>query len=132
MKKKLFLALLIATLGGSMLRGQAALLVLIFGDKVASENFYFSLKMGATLADLSGYDEGKNALAFNFGLVNNIKLSDRLFLTPEFLPAASRGIKDVPTLSTGDPGLDQLLIDPDKSNRKLNFSRRDAETQGKA
>jgi len=28
--------------------GQAALLVRLFGDKVASENFYFSMKVDAT------------------------------------------------------------------------------------
>ncbi len=33
-------------------RSQAALLVLLVGEDVASENFYFSLKLGGNLADL--------------------------------------------------------------------------------
>ena len=53
--------------------------------------------------------------------MNNIKLTDRLFLTPEFLPAATKGIREVPLLTTGDANLDALLVEPNSSNRKLNY-----------
>ena len=122
MKKQILISLLFLILSSSaVVKGQAALLVLIFGDKVATENFYFSLKLGATYSIIHGYEDGKNAMSLNFGLVNNIRLTDKLSLIPEFLPLSSRGIKDVPLLSTGDPNLDDLLVDPESSDRKLKY-----------
>ena len=104
-----------------LLKGQAALLVLIFGDKVATENFYFSLKVGVTYSMITNVDEGKNRVSANFGLVNNIRLTDRLYLTPEFLPLSPRGVKDVPILTTGNPNLDDLLVNPSSTDRKLSY-----------
>ncbi len=101
--------------------GQAAILVLLFGDKVASENFYFSLKAGANITNISNTEAEKKNIGFNFGLVANIKLSDRLSLVPEFAPLSPKGNRDVPIMSTGDPALDSLLINPDKTQRKLNY-----------
>ena len=122
MKKYILTSLLFLILSSSaVVKGQAALLVLIFGDKVATENFYFSLKLGATYSIIHGYEDGKNATSLNFGLVNNIKLTEKLSLIPEFLPLSSRGIKDVPVLSTGDPDLDDLLVDVESSDRKLSY-----------
>ncbi|MCK5068659.1 MAG: PorT family protein [Bacteroidales bacterium] len=121
MKKYILTSLLFLILSSAAVQGQAALLVLIFGDKVATENFYFSLKLGATYSIIHGYEDGKNAMSLNFGLVNNIRLTDNLSLIPEFLPLSSRGIKDVPLLTTGDPDLDDLLVDPESSDRKLNY-----------
>jgi hypothetical protein len=103
------------------IKGQAALLVLIFGDKVATENFFFSLKVGGTYSMITNVDEGKNRVSANFGLVNNIRLSDRLYLTPEFLPLSPRGVKEVPILTTGNPNLDDLLVNPSSTDRKLSY-----------
>jgi len=113
--------LLMLLLACPMVKGQAALLVLIFGEKAASENFYFSLKIGASFSMITNVEEGKDRPGANFGLINNIRLSDRLFLTPEFLALAPRGVKDVPILSTGDPHLDELLVDPSSTDRKLTY-----------
>jgi len=121
MKKYILTSLLFLSLSSAAIQGQAALLVLIFGDKVATENFYFSLKLGATYSIIHGYEDGKNATSLNFGLVNNIKLTEKLSLIPEFLPLSSRGIKDVPVLSTGNPELDDLLVDVESSDRKLSY-----------
>jgi hypothetical protein len=104
-----------------LLKGQAALLVLIFGDKVATENFFFSLKAGVTYSMITNVDEGKNRVGANFGLVNNIRLTERLYLTPEFLPLSPRGVKDVPILTTGNPNLDDLLVNPSSTDRKLSY-----------
>lgn len=121
MKKYILTFLFFLILSSAAVQGQAALLVLIFGDKVATDNFNFSLKLGANYSIIHGYEDGKNAMSLNFGLVNNIKLTEKLSLIPEFLPMAARGIKDVPLLSTGDPDLDDLLVDPNSSDRKLNY-----------
>lgn len=119
--KKLLIAIGILFIYSQAAFSQAALLVLLFGDKVASENFYFSLKAGANLSDISGTDEGKSRVGFNFGLVANIKLSDRWSLIPEFAPLSPKGNRDVPLKSTGNPSLDALLVNPDKSKREFNY-----------
>ena len=49
MKKIIFITLTFLLFSSSVMKGQAALLVLIFGDKVATENFHFSLKLGRQL-----------------------------------------------------------------------------------
>jgi hypothetical protein len=121
MKKVIICGSILLLMGGGLARGQAALLVLIFGDRVATENFYFSLKLGVTYSIIHGYEEGSNGWGFNFGLVNNIRLNDRLSLVPEFLPFAPRSIRDVPVLTTGNPNLDELLVDPSSADRKLKY-----------
>lgn len=121
MKRILILASLFLFASSGIAKGQAALLVLIFGDKVASENFYFSLKVGVNYSMINGIEEGSNRWGGNFGLVNNIRLSDRFFLTPEFVALSPRGVKDVPNLTTGNPELDELLRDPSSTDRKLTY-----------
>ena len=121
MKKFLYITFLLLTVSAGIAKGQAALLVLIFGEKAASENFYFSLKVGAGYSMISNVEEGKYRPGANFGLINNIKLTDRLFLTPEFLALAPRGVKDVPVLTTGNPNLDELLVNPSSTDRKLTY-----------
>jgi hypothetical protein len=121
MKRLIISSLILLFLANSFASGQAALLVLIFGDKAATEKFHFSLKAGATYSIIHGYDEGDNGLGINFGLVNNIKLSDKFSLIPEFLPLAPRSVRNIPTLSTGDPNLDDLLNNPTSTSRKFNY-----------
>ncbi|MEN8155361.1 MAG: porin family protein [Bacteroidota bacterium] len=122
MKKVFYLVFILLLAGQGVVKGQAALLVLIFGEKVASENFYFSLKVGANYSMVNGVEEGSNRWGPNFGLVNNIKLSERFFLTPEFLALSPRGVTDVPILTTGNPELDALLGNvPSSTDRKLNY-----------
>jgi len=120
--KKLFLAiLLITTVSSGIVKGQAALLVLIFGEKAATENFFFSLKAGVNYSMITNVEEGNNRAGFNFGLVNNIKLTEKFFLLPEFIALSPRGVQDIPTLSTGIPELDDLLGNPEFTDRKLNY-----------
>jgi Outer membrane protein beta-barrel domain len=102
-------------------QGQAALLALLFGDKVATENFHFGLKVGGNMATLSGLDEGNHNLGLSFGLAASIKLSDSFILAPEFLPLSHKGIKDIPALATGNADLDDLLENPSSTVRKLNY-----------
>ncbi len=121
MKKILIIASIFLTMLSGVASGQAALLVLIFGEKAATENFHFSLKVGVDYSIINGYEEGTNRFGGNFGLINNIKLTEKLTLTPEFLPLSRRGIKDVPVLTTGNPDLDDLLVDPTSTDRKLSY-----------
>ncbi len=108
-------------LSSGVLKGQAALLVLIFGEKAATENFYFSLKAGLNYSMITNIEEGRNRTGFTFGLVNNIKLSERFSLLPEFIALSPRGVRDIPTLTTGIPELDDLLGDTEYTDRKLSY-----------
>jgi len=78
----------------SICSAQAGLLVLIFGDKVASESFHLGLDAGLTLSDLPDI-EGSSGAGFYFGLSTYIKLTDKWSLAPEFKPVSPVKIKDV-------------------------------------
>ncbi len=113
--------MLVSFLSVGVVSGQAALLVLIFGEKAATENFHFSLKAGVNYSMITNVEEGNNRAGFNFGLVNNIKLTEKFTLLPEFIALSPRGATDIPTLSTGIPELDDLLGNPEFTDRKLSY-----------
>jgi len=121
MKRILILSSVFLMINIGALNGQAALLVLIFGEKAATENFHFSLKAGFNYSIISEVENGNSRLGANFGLVNNIKLSEKFYLIPEFLALSQKGIRNVPVLSTGNSEMDSLLVDPSSTDRKLNY-----------
>jgi hypothetical protein len=100
---------------------QAAIMVLLFGDKVASENFYFSLKLGANISNLSGLDEGNYKAGFNFGLLATIKFSEKFYLVPEFSALSRKGVNDIKYIPSGIPELDYLIGTPEESKMILNY-----------
>jgi hypothetical protein len=105
----------------STAKSQAALLVLIFGEEVATENFFFNLKLGGNLSNMSGIDNTKSALGLNFGLMVNMRLSDRFFLVPEFMPLSPKGAKSIPFHSTGNASLDQIIQPTTSTAMELNY-----------
>jgi hypothetical protein len=105
----------------STARSQAALLVLLFGEDVASENFFFSLKLGGNLSSLSGIDDSKSALGLNFGLMASMKLSDKFYLVPEFMPLSPKGAKNIPFRSTGNVSLDQVIQPTTSTAMQMNY-----------
>ena len=110
-KRLLFICLLgIFTLPASY--GQAGLLVLIFGDKVASENFYLSIDGALNVSTLPGLDEYKINLGVNYGLGVHIRLSDRFYLKPEFKPLSRKGATKVNPITSvpGDFVVDETKI----------------------
>ena len=120
MKKALpiIIALLfIARIGFS----QAAIIVLIFGDKVASENFYFSVKGGLNLSSTPGIDPSSIKPGAHFGLVANIKISDRFFFAPEFLPLARKGSRNLAIPFSGNPTLDSINLSSGSLSRRLSY-----------
>jgi len=112
---------LLLTASVAPVQGQAALLVLIFGDKVATENFHFGLKGGLNFANLSGIDDTGTKRGFNFGLLANIKLSERWSVVPEFAPLSQKGAKDIPYVLSGLPPVDGVINPPDESQMNLNY-----------
>jgi len=117
----LFLTIIMVGTFTSRANAQAALLVLLFGDKVATENFYFSLKLGGNYANLSGVDNTTGAIGLNFGLQATIKFSDKWRLVPEFTPLSKKGAKDIQYIPSGIPELDNLIGTPDATLMDMNY-----------
>ena len=84
--------------------GQAAILVALFGDKVASENFYFSLKGGLNFSSLGTEANTDFQRGPNFGMLANIRFGERWGIVPEFAAFSIRGAEgDVNPRSRQDP-----------------------------
>ncbi|NME70782.1 outer membrane beta-barrel protein [Flammeovirga aprica] len=88
--QKIITTLLISLFTASICHGQAAILVLIFGDKVASENFHLSLDVGANTSFYSNAP-GDVKVGWNFGLGTHTKISDKFQLVAEFKMISDRG-----------------------------------------
>lgn len=92
--------------------GQAGLLVLIFGDKVATENFYLSIDGALNLSTLPGLDENRLNVGVNYGLGVHIRLNDKWYLKPEFKPLSRKGATKVNPITevSGDFTIDETKI----------------------
>jgi hypothetical protein len=97
LKSALVLFLSLATF--SVAKPQAALLVLILGDKVASEEFHLSVDAGLNVSSMPGLKGQNPTYGFYFGLGTFIKINDKWALTPEFKPVSPRGAKNVSPLN---------------------------------
>jgi hypothetical protein len=93
MKTILTCILLIAF--GTALQAQAALLAIIFGDKVATENFHITVDLGMNFSSLPGLEKQEGTNGFYYGLGTFIKLNDKWALTPELKLLSPRGANNV-------------------------------------
>lgn len=91
--QRLILFTLLSTLTMTISYGQAALIVLILGDKVATEKFHLSIDGALNFASLPGLEKGKTFVGANFGLGTHIKLGNKFYLKPEFKPLSQKGAK---------------------------------------
>ena len=121
MKSKLFLLLLLAFCASFPFQshGQAALLVLIFGDDVATDKFHFSLDGGLNITEIQNLN-GKSAVYVNFGLGAHLKLSDRWSFAPEFKPLSGRGERKIERFTEIPPELGEE-IESIETRVKLNY-----------
>ena len=97
-KKLLQRTLLIIVLSVSAVsfcHGQAAIIVLILGDKVATEQFHLSIDGAINLSSFPGLEEWKVGGGVNFGLGTHIKLGEKWHLKPEFKPLSHKKVKSV-------------------------------------
>jgi hypothetical protein len=110
------LALVLALLAGSgPVLAQSSIVSQIAGDKAASDRLYFGLKFGLSCSELKGLGYGDKLGGFNFGLTATVKLSGKLFLSPEVTLFSRKGATEIPFITTGDPALDPYFADPAKS-----------------
>lgn len=93
------LIFLILTLN-SFVKGQAALIILLLGDKVATEEFHLSMDAGMNVSTFPGLNESERGFGINFGLGTHIKLGENWHLKPEFKPLSRKIADDVNTLTT--------------------------------
>ncbi|PNW25724.1 porin family protein [Formosa algae] len=61
---------------------QAAIIAMIFGDKVASEKFNLSMEIGVPFNSFSNVDDLKIQNGVNFGIAGNLKLSENWYVSP--------------------------------------------------
>lgn len=109
--KKLSRILLISFLICShyQVKGQAAIIALLFGDKVASENFNISMELGGAYANYSNLSNiDRSRLGINFGIAGNVRLNENIFISPNIYFLAQRRMKVSSfSLNTGDTELDK-------------------------
>lgn len=118
-KVVLILSLMIVTAATQRANAQAALLVLIFGEDAATENFHFSLDGGLNVIEMTNLN-GKSMIGANFGLGIHIKLNDRWTLAPEFKPLSTRGERRItPFIEIPEDIADE--ISSAESRVKLNY-----------
>ena len=88
----------------STCKAQAMYIVLIFGDKIATEQFHLTIDAGLNISGMPGLDGTKNLIGLYYGMGTFIKLSDKWALTPEFKPLSQRGARGIKPLVV-NPGL---------------------------
>ncbi len=112
--KNLSLLAILCTLFFTPMQGkaQAALLGLIFGDKIASEDFNLSLEFGVNYSGITNFQKHQRAIETNFGMAGNIKLSDKFYLSPTVFLSSGRKLKlSNYSLNSGNNSLDQEFFD---------------------
>lgn len=99
MRAGLFAALL-GILPAHAARGQA-LLVLLFGDKFASDHVQGGIKFDVAGTTLSGLSGAARLRSWDLGGFIEVKLSNRFSLQPEFTFKSPAGAADLPFSPTG-------------------------------
>jgi len=100
--KKLLLIIALSGIFQVGVQAQAALFALIFGDKVATENFNVGLEIGFPYATVSGIDGNSSNLGLHFGIGANMRLNDNWSLNPAAYFLSARGA-DLEALSLNSP-----------------------------
>jgi len=136
------LLVIIFNLSFSMqLKGQAAIVALLFGDKVASEKFNISMETGGVFAHYSDIPDTKRSrMGINFGIGANLQLAQNWYFSPQIYFVSTRNVRfKAYSLDTGKPGLDAefmnvpatlnlryneipILFSYQTNNRKFRFS----------
>ncbi len=97
---------------------QAAILVLIFGNKIATEKFHLSIDAGLNTSAMTGFGSGDPRVGIHFGLGVHIKLDEHWFFAPEFTPVNWRGQASLETPFDLPPELGDTR---ERSRFRLNY-----------
>ncbi|HET9385771.1 MAG TPA: outer membrane beta-barrel protein [Gemmatimonadales bacterium] len=102
------LATLLTVLPASALSAQA-LLVLLFGDKFASERVQGGIKFDVVGTTLSGLSSAARLRSWDLGGFLEVKLSERFSIQPEFTFKSPAGARALPFAPTGVPDIDSAF-----------------------
>jgi len=86
-----------------------ALLVLLFGDKFASENVQGGIKFDVVSTTLSGLAGAARVRSWDLGGFLEVKLNNRLSVQPEFTFKSPAGAQSLPFVGTGEPAVDSAF-----------------------
>jgi outer membrane protein with beta-barrel domain len=89
--------------------GAQALLVLLFGDKFASERVQGGIKFDVVGTTLSGLAGAARLRSWDLGGFIEVKVSDRFSIQPEFTFKSPAGAADLPFAPTGVPAVDSAF-----------------------
>jgi hypothetical protein len=92
----------------SAAHGQA-ILVLIFGDKFASEKLQGGIKVDLAWSTLAGLPDAERLRSFAVGGFLEFRLGTRVSIQPEFTFKFPAGAKGLPFTSTGEPRVDSAF-----------------------
>jgi hypothetical protein len=100
---------------------QAAILAIIFGDQVASEEFNLSLELGGNFSTVSNFTNMKRTNETNFGIGCNFKLSEHFYLSPSVFFLSKRKFKFTSySLNTGNDNIDNEFMNK-SGNGNFNY-----------
>jgi len=75
--------------------GQVAILILLFGDELASEEVHLSIDGAVNSSYMSQLEQGKSLRGLNFGLGLHVKLNQNWEFNPQFRLLSRKGMRDV-------------------------------------
>lgn len=96
--------------------GQAALILLIFGNKLATEELHLSIDGALNVTNISDFGSGHGTGGLNFGLGLHVKLSEHWELNPQFRPLSQKGLHAIDPM-TALP----LEIRDEKTQLRMNY-----------
>ena len=104
--KKLLLIIALSGIFQVGVQAQAALFALIFGDKVATENFNVGLEIGFPYGTVSDFNGNSSNLGLHFGIGANVRFNDNWSLNPAAYFLSTRGADlDALSLNSADTEL---------------------------
>ena len=111
-KQRILLICTLCIIAISTSYGQASIIVLLLGDKVASENLYLSIDGALNISNLPGIEGSSASFGVNYGLGVHIKLNDKWYFKPEFKPLSRKGASKIDPLIpvSGDFTVDETKI----------------------
>lgn len=91
-----------------VVQGQA-ILVLLFGDKFASENFQGGIKVDLAWSTLVGLSDAERVRSFAVGGFFELRLGPRFSIQPEFTFKSPAGARGLPFSATGNARVDSAF-----------------------
>lgn len=89
--------------------GAQALLVLLFGDKFASENVQGGIKFDVVSTTLAGLTDAARLRSWDLGGFIEVKLGGPWSIQPEFTFKSPAGARDLPFVPTGEAAVDSAF-----------------------